>query len=325
MSAELRVVPAVLVLAAILVPWRARAFAADAAPVVGDRWDDPKIVRRFGATSSAKAPGEASVPVAPPRSAAVTSAQPSVAPAPTSVAPAPTSVAPAPTSVAPAPTSVAPAPTSVVPVQPNVASAAPSEGASVAGSDAGYVGASSPEASVAERRAPESQPWGFAPRAELTWRYLPLFRVGAQQNGNATGKVANEGFQVLSGRLFPMSSLFRLGASVDFGWETGKSPTGGDYFLSESTSFGLQRLDRITPFLEAVAGGGYMRRLQVGVSVPTGMWFYGAEGGVDIYTLDRLYIHLSLGRMRVVNAFAQLSAISRVFEDVWFFRLGVGL
>jgi hypothetical protein len=280
-------------LSVILVLFGSRSWAAEPLAVAGDRCDDPKIVRRFGAPLPVGAP--VPVAVAPPAKAQVS---PLVSPGNT------------------------PAVRSETLPDANVVNR--SSAAHAATSEAG-VGGSSPDANVATRSSPETQPWAFAPRAELTWRRLPLFRVGAQQDGNVAGKVADEGFQVLSGRLFPMSSLFRLGVAVDFGWESGQSATGGDYFLSESTSFGLQRIDRITPFLEAVAGGGLMRRVEVGVSVPTGLWFYGAEGGVDIYAVDRLYVHLSLGRMRVVNGFAQLSAISRVFEDVWAFRVGVGL
>lgn len=167
--------------------------------------------------------------------------------------------------------------------------------------------------------------WPFAPRAEISWRYLPLFRPGAQQSGQAAGKVADESFSTLTARVFPTSSLLRFGIGVDFGWESGHFATGGDYFFSETTSLGLQWRGRFTPFLELLGGGGYLRRMQSGVSVPSGLWFFGAEGGVDIYTLDRFYVHVSVGRVRLVNALAQITGFSRLYEDAWTFRLGIGL
>ncbi|HEY8927069.1 MAG TPA: hypothetical protein VIU64_21950, partial [Polyangia bacterium] len=167
--------------------------------------------------------------------------------------------------------------------------------------------------------------WPFAPRAEISWRYLPMFRPGAQQSGQATGKVADETFSTLTARVFPTSSLFRFGLGVDFGWESGHFATSGDYFVSETTSLGLQWRGRFTPFLELLGGGGYLRRIQSGVSLPSALWFFGVEGGLDIYTVDRLYVHVAVGRMRLVNALAQISGFSRLYEDAWTFRLGIGL
>jgi len=215
------------------------------------------------------------------------------------------------------------APLPAAPVAPSSAApaaSAPEALGAPAGPEAGSAGVV-----AARAEPPAAEAWPYAPRAEVSWRHLPLFRPGAQQDGQANGKVSDEGFSVLTGRIFPTSSFLRFGLAFDFGWEDGRFAVNGDYFLAETTSFGVQRLGRVTPFVEALGGGGYMRRLQTGVSVPSAIWFFGGEGGADFYVASRLYVHASLGFVRVVNGLAQVSGFTLLHEDTWTFRLGFGI
>lgn len=163
------------------------------------------------------------------------------------------------------------------------------------------------------------------PRAKLGYRRFTFVRPGAT-SGSA---VASESFDNLSLDIYPVSSIVRLGLSTQLGWESGRLNDGGDYLFAESLSLGVQRRGRVTPFGEFLLGGGYMRRMQVGMSVPTAYWQFGLDGGCEIYLGGRSYVSVAIGYLRPVNGFVQSkandTAFTSIYLDTWSFKVGVGI
>jgi len=171
--------------------------------------------------------------------------------------------------------------------------------------------------------------WSYAPRAKLAYRRFGFSRMPVTET-SATGSTtttapADEAFESLSLDLYPMSSYMRIGFSSQFGWESGQFQRTGDYFIAESATLGVQWPGRFTPFAEALAGGGYMRRRQGTTDKPSAYWQLGIDAGVEIYFANRAYGSLALGYLRPGNLFYADKALGSVKLDTWSLKVGIGI
>jgi hypothetical protein len=139
------------------------------------------------------------------------------------------------------------------------------------------------------------------------------------------GPPTPESFDSLSLDFYPMSSYLRVGLSTQFGWESSKFDRSGDYFLAESGSVGFQIPGRFTPFVEGLAGAGYMRRRQIDGTLPTAFWQVGIEGGVEIYVAKRAYVSVAIGYLHPGNLFVMQQSLMSVKTDSWSLKLGIGI
>jgi hypothetical protein len=160
------------------------------------------------------------------------------------------------------------------------------------------------------------------PRVQLAFRRFDFVRIGAS---DSSGLAASEAFDALSLDVYPMSSLVRLGLSTAYGWQAGMT-SGGDYFATETASFGPQ-LDfgRVVPFAEALAGIGYMRRLQFDHTIPTVFWQLGIDLGASVYFARIGFVSLALGYLRPVNGFLRTTSFESVYTNTWSFKIGIGI
>jgi len=171
--------------------------------------------------------------------------------------------------------------------------------------------------------------WSYAPRAKLAYRRFGFSRMPVVET-SATGSTtttapAGEAFESLSLDLYPMSSYMRVGFSSQFGWESGQFQRTGDYFVAESATLGIQWPGRFTPFAEALAGAGYMRRKQGTSDKPSAYWQLGIDAGVEIYFANRAYGSLALGYLRPGNLFYADKALAGIRADTFSFKIGIGI
>jgi hypothetical protein len=203
-------------------------------------------------------------------------------------------------------------------------------------------GAGPAETVVRAAPPPPVQAQTSFPRVALAFRRFSFVRVGASAPGSTTGTAASEPFNSLSLDLYPISSAVRFGLSSQYGWQSGSFGGGGDYFLAQSLSLGGQfpipfggdaPWHQITMFAEAYAGGGYMRRLQFDVTVPTVYWQFGADLGADVFLARHGFVSFAVGYLHPVNGFATTkmtagvvtsATFTTVFVDTWSFKVGVG-
>jgi hypothetical protein len=178
---------------------------------------------------------------------------------------------------------------------------------------------------AASPRAPLSSPMLATPRAKLSYRRFTFLRIGAVDPSSATGAAAPEDFGSLVLDLYPFSSFVRVGLSSQFGWESGGFDRSGDYFLAQSFSFGFQRPGRVTPFVEALAGAGYMRRRQFDMTVPTAYWQLGIDAGAEVYFTARAYLSFALGYLHPVNGILVQRNFTTVYSDTWSLKIGIGI
>ena len=301
-------------------------------------FDDPKLTREMGAPRPlvrppvAPAVAKASVrPASPTRPASVPSL--AVAPAPAlAVAPAP---APAPKVIASpsplprVPPALAHAPERAVPaVVPKRLALADARDGSVA-----------PFADIAQTRKPPpdvaapaaesaTAAWPYAPRLKLGYRRFPFTRVVSAAPAITAGTLdpnRPESFESLSLDLYAISWYLRVGLSTQFGWESGQFNRTGDYFFAESGSVGFQLPGRFTPFVEAIAGAGYMRRKQVDFALPTAYWQTGIDAGVEIYFARRAYLSLAAGYLHPGNLYLMDQNLHSVKADTWSLKVGIGI
>lgn len=265
-----------------------------------------------GATSPAPIAAAAPAPVAAAAPAPVAAPAPAAAPAPVAAPPSAAVAAPAP--IKPAAPLAAAAAASV----PQATTRAP-EPAAAATATADLTAKARPP----EPAAPAaSGPWPYHPRLKLAYRWFSFSRMPAS---GSTGAAASETFQSLSLDAYPTSTYLRVGFSSQFGWESGGFQRTGDYFLAESVSTGFQLPGRFTPFLEGLAGAGYMRRMQAGSSSPTAYWQLGVDAGVEVYFASRAYVSVALGFLRPGNLFVQQKNLSGIDADTWSLKFGVGI
>ena len=163
------------------------------------------------------------------------------------------------------------------------------------------------------------------PRLKLGVRHFNFVRIGASQSPD--GIAASETFNSVGVDVYPVSSAIRIGLSSAFGWQSGPGLLDGDYFATQSFSFGGQYRDlgRVVPFAEAFTGVGYMRRLQFDRTVPTAFWQFGADAGVEVYLARTGYLSFALGYLRPINGFAVRQHFTSVFVDTWSLKVGIGI
>lgn len=275
----------------------AAATVARAATPAGDDIDDPKMARRLKSRTTLLAAPAETTPVA---------GTPAVAPA----------IAP----TAQAPAVAAPVDARILPS----ASAWPSSPRPSNGAAADLVASGT---SPAAARAPAPRDGGKTPTIGIGYRRFSFVQVGATPPGSTTGSATSEPFDTLSLDFYPISRLVRFGLSTQYGWQSGQFGTGnGDYFIAESASLGLQSAGAVvTPFAEAFAGGGYMRRFQFDRTVPTAYWQFGVDAGASFFLGDVGYVSVALGYLHPVDGFVKETSFTSVYVDTWSLKLGIGL
>jgi hypothetical protein len=175
---------------------------------------------------------------------------------------------------------------------------------------------------------PSTGPWPYAPRMKLGYRRFPFARVASSAPAITPGTLdptRPESFESLSFDLYPISWYLRVGLSTQFGWESGQFNRTGDYFFAESASVGFQIPGRFTPFVEALAGAGYMRRKQVDYELPTAYWQTGIDAGLEIYLASRMYVSLAAGYIHPGNLFLKDQSLKSVNADTWSLKIGLGI
>ena len=170
-----------------------------------------------------------------------------------------------------------------------------------------------------------SKAWPYAPRLKLAYRKFSVASLPTATTTASGTALSPEAFESLSIDLYPMSWYLRVGTSTQFGWHKGQFDRSGDYFFAQSFSSGFQIPGRITPFVDALAGAGYMRRLQADGSLPTLYYQAGIEAGVEIYLASRAYTSIALGYLHTGNFFVQNSALSSVKQDSLALKFGFGI
>jgi hypothetical protein len=173
--------------------------------------------------------------------------------------------------------------------------------------------------------ATASNETGFGPvlpRAQIAFRRFDFVRIGAS---DAAGLPAAEAFDSLSIDVYPVSSLIRVGLSTAYGWQEGKS-SGGDYFATETGSFGVQLGgQRVVPFAEGLAGVGYLRRIEFHRTIPTVTWQLGIDVGAALYLARVGFVSLAVGYLHPVSGFAKEQAFESVYTNTWSFKIGLGI
>ncbi len=180
-------------------------------------------------------------------------------------------------------------------------------------------------ASPAAIAAPASREAGKTPTIGLGYRRFSFVQLGA--SGSSSGAAASEPFDSVSLDYYPISRLVRFGLSTQYGWQSGQfGGSNGDYFVAQSASLGLQAAGPVvTPFAEAFAGGGYMRRFQFDRTVPTAYWQMGFDAGASFFLGDVGYFSVALGYLHPVNGFVKETSFTSVYVDTWSLKLGIGL
>ncbi len=182
-------------------------------------------------------------------------------------------------------------------------------------------------APAAHTAAPAPRDAGKTPTIGIGYRRFSFVQVGATPSGSTTGSATSEPFDSLSLDFYPISRLVRFGLSTQYGWQSGQFGTGnGDYFIAQSVSLGVQSAGAVvTPFAEAFAGGGYMRRFQFDRTVPTAYWQLGVDAGASFFLGDVGYVSVALGYLHPVNGFVKETSFTSVYVDTWSLKLGIGL
>ena len=168
-------------------------------------------------------------------------------------------------------------------------------------------------------------PWPYVPRLKLAYRRFPFSRIAAVTTDGVMTSPVSESFESLSIDTYPMSSYLRVGLSTQFGWESGQFQRTGDYFLAESASVGFQIPGRYTPFVETLAGAGYMRRRQADSNLPTAYWQVGVDLGVELYFANRAYGSIAFGYLHPANLFYAQRNLQSVNLDTWSLKVGIGI
>src|SRR4029078_1953151 len=163
------------------------------------------------------------------------------------------------------------------------------------------------------------------PRLKLGLRRFQFVRIGASNSPDGIGEP--ETFNTFFVDVYPVSRTIRVGLTSAFGWQSGTWLANGDYFATQTVSFGAQYKDfgRIVPFAEGVAGVGYMRRLQFDRTIPTAFWQFGADVGAEVYVARGGSLSFAVGCLLPVNGFAKRQQFTSIFVDTWSFKIGIGI
>jgi hypothetical protein len=163
---------------------------------------------------------------------------------------------------------------------------------------------------------------GRTPVLGLGYRRFSFVQLGAS---GSTGAATSEPFDSLSLDFYPISRTVRFGLSTQYGWQSG-SFNSRDYFIAQSASLGLQAPGPVvTPFAEAFAGGGYLRRFQFDTTVPTAYWQFGVDAGASFFLAEHGYFSVALGYLRPVNGFLKQQNFTSVYVDTWSLKIGFGI
>ena len=183
-----------------------------------------------------------------------------------------------------------------------------------------------PDAGAARARPPKPEPSvpDHEPFLKLAYRGFPFVQIGAT-SAASPGVALPEWFNSLSLDFYPVSSLVRLGVSLQYGWGGA-----GDMFVAPSVSLGIQRRGRVTPFVEALVGGGYMQRVQLTANTHTLYWQFGIDAGAEFYFDRRFYGSLAIGYLRPINGLFQIqsnqqASFESVYLNSWSLKVGIGL
>jgi hypothetical protein len=195
--------------------------------------------------------------------------------------------------------------------------------AAPAGGAADVKAVAAPPAAAPE--SPAAGPWPYVPRLKLAYRRFPFSRIMAVTADGVMTSPTSESFESLSIDTYPMSSYLRVGLSTQFGWESGQFNRTGDYFIAESASVGFQIPGRYTPFVETLAGAGYMRRRQTDSNLPTAYWQVGVDVGVELYFAKRAYGSIAIGYLHPANLFFAQRNLQSVNLDTWSLKVGLGI
>ncbi|HET6148707.1 MAG TPA: hypothetical protein VFH68_14320 [Polyangia bacterium] len=167
---------------------------------------------------------------------------------------------------------------------------------------------------------------GRTPTIGLGYRRFSFVQIGAT-TGSGAGAAASEPFDSIALDFYPISRTLRFGLTTQYGWQSGRFDSrDGDYFIAQSVSLGVQHPGpTITPFAEAFAGAGYLRRFQFDRTIPTAYWQFGLDAGANLFVAEHGYVSLALGYLRPVNGFAKMQSFTSVYVDTWSLKLGFGL
>jgi hypothetical protein len=166
---------------------------------------------------------------------------------------------------------------------------------------------------------------GRTPVLGLGYRRFSFIQLGAIDPSSANGTASSEPFESLALDFYPISRTVRFGLSTQYGWQSGHF-NGGDYFIAQSVSLGLQSPGKVvTPFVEAFAGAGYLRRFQFDRTIPTAYWQFGLDAGASLFVAEHGYLSVALGYLRPVNGFAKMQSFTSVYVDTWSLKIGFGI
>jgi hypothetical protein len=216
--------------------------------------------------------------------------------------------------------------TAAAPVPEPAVPGAPPATASTSGSIAPAIGVSA-AASAVPSPGPSDGIGGRTPLLGLAYRRFSFVQVGATASGSTNGLAASEPFDSVALDFYPISRTLRFGLSTQYGWQSGRfNSRGGDYFIAQSASLGVQLPGQtVTPFAEGFAGGGYLRRFQFDRTIPTAYWQFGIDAGASIFVADHGYFSVALGYLRPVNGFLKQQSFTSVYVDTWSIKFGFGI
>jgi len=220
-----------------------------------------------------------------------------------------------------------PAPRATTPAPVSATAPGGSARAGASRAPAVEVGVAATAASLAPAPSGQAAPEGRTATFGLAYRRFSFVQVGAAAAGAAAGVAASEPFDSLALDFYPISRTVRFGLSTQYGWQSGRfNSRDGDYFIAQSLSLGVQRPGEVfTPFAEAFAGAGYLRRFQFDRTIPTAYWQFGFDLGANLFVAEHGYVSLALGYLRPVNGFAKMQSFTSVYVDTWSLKLGFGI
>jgi hypothetical protein len=213
----------------------------------------------------------------------------------------------------------------------SIAPTVPSPDVLAAESAPGPAPAPTPGSTTTISSRPAPGPWwsgeGRTATLQLAYRRFSFVQIGATDPGSTSGAAISEPFDSLSLDLYPVSRLIRFGLSTQYGWQSGRFNSGsGDYFIAQSVSLGIQRPGPwVTPFVEGLAGAGYMRRFQFDRTIPTAYWQFGIDAGAQLFVASHGFVSAAIGYLHPVNGFAKQQSFASLYVDTWSFKLGFGL
>jgi hypothetical protein len=165
----------------------------------------------------------------------------------------------------------------------------------------------------------------LTPRLKLGYRRFTFAQVRGK---GLSGPGTSEPFSVVSIDLYPLSSVWRLGLTGQYGWQEGTFRDNGDAFFAAATSLGWQIPGPvITPFLEGFAGGGVLQRTQKDLglnAIATAYAELGVDVGAEVFLAPHFYLSGAMGWIHLTNGYIR-QGWDTFSVDTWSFKLGVGL